>query len=470
MKWKCPVCRQGEQQGNICSNCGFDRTLDLEKYNVITELSETTKQIFLTNYSASLETAREKGSNLWEELERKQKEIEDQQNKIKEQEEALRKASEKIKKYEREEEIEPSEPTIKKRKKFPFVAICAAFLVCGGGIGGYLAVNNGQQKQKNDMTSSETASSDIDATESIAETVTQEVSTQEISTQEISTQETLTQEATSEEPSTEIVTEKPDTMAPVMEGVENGKTYCGAQSITVKDDNLKEVTVNGTPVTLTTEGMVLIEPAVEEQVIEAVDTAENKARVSITVNNGHSYSNGICTICGQKDTNYTINEEAELSEQGKGDNGWYSGDTILKAPDGFYIAFSSNKESFGTETSIEITKEGSYAISYYLMNIESGVVSYAKSIEVNMDKTVPTIRGVQNGKTYYGEQIITVRDDNLKEVTVNGMFVELTNEGTFTIVPKSYTQTIKAVDVAGNKTIVRIMVKEVYQRIKSGDV
>ena len=87
-----------------------------------------------------------------------------------------------------------------------------------------------------------------------------------------------------------------DQTAPVISGVEGKKTYCEAPTLTISDANLVQVTVNGTPVSLTAEGTLTVSPAETEQTIKAVDAAGNEASITITVHNGHSYANGICTV------------------------------------------------------------------------------------------------------------------------------------------------------------------------------
>lgn len=75
-----------------------------------------------------------------------------------------------------------------------------------------------------------------------------------------------------------------DTKAPVIAGIENGVKYCEAKTVTITDDNLKSVTVNGTPVTLSN-GKLTIEPNGDHTVV-AIDYADNKTEVSVK---GHAY-------------------------------------------------------------------------------------------------------------------------------------------------------------------------------------
>ena len=64
-----------------------------------------------------------------------------------------------------------------------------------------------------------------------------------------------------------------------------------------------------------------------------------------------------------------VNVDAQFLTQGLGSNGWYRANATLKAPDGFYIAFTNDRGSFGANKQIVITEEGSYTMKYYLMNI-----------------------------------------------------------------------------------------------------
>ena len=93
-----------------------------------------------------------------------------------------------------------------------------------------------------------------------------------------------------------------DVTAPVIAGIENGKTYCDAQTVTVSDnDGIASVTVNGSPVTLDANGQFMLTPATGIQTIVATDNAGNEMTVTVTVNNGHTDENPkdhTCDFCG----------------------------------------------------------------------------------------------------------------------------------------------------------------------------
>ena len=98
-----------------------------------------------------------------------------------------------------------------------------------------------------------------------------------------------------------------DGTSPVITGIENGKTYCAAQTVTVDEKYVDTVTVNGTAVTLDESGSFTL-PADGEQRIIVTDKAGNTAEMTVTVNDGHTFgewaSNGDgthtrqCTVDG----------------------------------------------------------------------------------------------------------------------------------------------------------------------------
>lgn len=81
-----------------------------------------------------------------------------------------------------------------------------------------------------------------------------------------------------------------DNTAPVVSGIENGKTYCEAQTVTVTEEYIESVKVNGTAVTLNANKQFKLNPAEGTQTIVATDKAGNvSAEITVTVNNGHTY-------------------------------------------------------------------------------------------------------------------------------------------------------------------------------------
>ncbi|BCK81297.1 MAG: InlB B-repeat-containing protein [Firmicutes bacterium] len=99
-----------------------------------------------------------------------------------------------------------------------------------------------------------------------------------------------------------------DNVQPVIGGIENGKIYCEAQTVTVDEKYVNTITVNGTEVTLDENNSFTLAPADGEQRIVVTDKAGNTAEMTVTVNDGHTYgewvSNGDgthtrqCTVDG----------------------------------------------------------------------------------------------------------------------------------------------------------------------------
>ena len=99
-----------------------------------------------------------------------------------------------------------------------------------------------------------------------------------------------------------------DNAQPVISGVENGKTYCGARTVTITEKYIDTVTVNGTAVELDESDSFRLAPANGGQKIIVADKAGNTTEMTVTVDDGHTYgewvSNGDgthtrkCTVDG----------------------------------------------------------------------------------------------------------------------------------------------------------------------------
>ena len=84
-----------------------------------------------------------------------------------------------------------------------------------------------------------------------------------------------------------------DNVQPVIGGIENGKTYCKAQTVTINEKYVDTVTVNGTAVTLNENGGFALAPANGGQRIVVTDKAGNTAEMTVTVNDGHTYGDWV---------------------------------------------------------------------------------------------------------------------------------------------------------------------------------
>ena len=80
-----------------------------------------------------------------------------------------------------------------------------------------------------------------------------------------------------------------DGTAPAINGVENGKTYCEAQTVKINEKYISTVTVNGMAVALDEQDRFVLSPTEREQTIIVTDKAGNTSEITVTVNNGHTY-------------------------------------------------------------------------------------------------------------------------------------------------------------------------------------
>ena len=80
-----------------------------------------------------------------------------------------------------------------------------------------------------------------------------------------------------------------DNVRPVISGIEDGKTYCTAQTVTITEEYVDTVTVSGTAVTLDENKSFILSAADGEQKIVVTDKAGNTAEMTVTVNDGHTF-------------------------------------------------------------------------------------------------------------------------------------------------------------------------------------
>ena len=97
-----------------------------------------------------------------------------------------------------------------------------------------------------------------------------------------------------------------DNIQPVISGIENGKTYCEAQTVTADEKNVDTVTVNGTAVTLDADGGFVLPPTNGEQKIVVTDKAGNNAELTVTVNNGHTFGEWVSDNDGKHTRKCTV--------------------------------------------------------------------------------------------------------------------------------------------------------------------
>ena len=103
-----------------------------------------------------------------------------------------------------------------------------------------------------------------------------------------------------------LVAQWKDIQKPVITGLENGKIYCDAVEFEVSDnDGIASVKANDVELTAT-DGKYTLSKGVGTVTVVATDNAGNTAKVSVTVNNGHTGGEATCTakavceVCGEE--------------------------------------------------------------------------------------------------------------------------------------------------------------------------
>ncbi len=89
-----------------------------------------------------------------------------------------------------------------------------------------------------------------------------------------------------------------DIQKPVITELEKGKTYCDTVEFTVTDNGgIASVKANNVELTATN-GKYTLEKGKGTVTVVATDNSGNTAEVTVTVNNGHTWNNGVCSVCG----------------------------------------------------------------------------------------------------------------------------------------------------------------------------
>ena len=121
-----------------------------------------------------------------------------------------------------------------------------------------------------------------------------------------------------------------DTKAPAFNGITNGSVYCSAVDVTLIEDNLDKLTVNGKEITLDDSMSFKLSPAKGVQSLVATDKAGNKTEISATVNKDHVAAPDdsncttpiVCKYCGKELSK--AHSEHKLSKWKSNGNGTHS--------------------------------------------------------------------------------------------------------------------------------------------------
>lgn len=297
-----------------------------------------------------------------------------------------------------------------------------------------------------------------------------------------------------------------DNTAPILTGDINGKTFCEATEFIAVDENIDTVEVNGQSVEIVNNTFT-VQPFDGISTIVLTDKAGNTTTVTITVNDGHTWTPGqitkpatyfedgeqecACRVCGEtklvaipklidttspagnisidthnwnsflntvtfglffKETQ-TVSVSASDAESGV-DKIYYSlSDRALSETEAENIAdWAEFSDSFNIDPN-------NNHVVYVKITDKTGNSTIINTDGIVLDNIIPQISGVTDGAVYCEAVTVTVSDDNLHTVTLNGEEVSL-NNGQVTVNPAAGEQTIIATDKSGNSTSVTITVND----------
>ena len=183
------------------------------------------------------------------------------------------------------------------------------------------------------------------------------------------------------------------------------------------------------------------------------DAGAPTGEISISTNHWNSFLHTITFgLFFKKTEQVTIT--AQDNESGVASVSYYISDGELTEDE--VKALDSWTAGNTDKTTFSISPDKSCVV-YARITDNQGNVTYISSDGMVFDGTSPSITGVTDGETYCTSQTVTVTDDNLESVTVNGKEQAL-SDGKFTLGAASGAQTIEAADKAGNITTVTVTV------------
>ena len=183
------------------------------------------------------------------------------------------------------------------------------------------------------------------------------------------------------------------------------------------------------------------------------DAGAPTGEISISTNHWNSFLHTITFgLFFKKTEQVTIT--AQDNESGVASVSYYISDGELTEDE--VKALDSWTAGNTDKTTFSISPDQSCVV-YARITDNQGNVTYISSDGMVFDGTSPSITGVTDGETYCTSQTVTVTDDNLESVTVNGKEQAL-SDGKFTLDVKFDTTpiVIAATDKAGNVTTVTV--------------
>ena len=223
--------------------------------------------------------------------------------------------------------------------------------------------------------------------------------------------------------------------------------YTGPIHITGTESKSTRTTVKAIAVK---QGMYDSSVATYTYTISIPDSTAPNGEIKINENRWQSFSNDISFNLFFKNTQTVTITATDNSEQ-KVSIGYLLSDKKLEESELAAKTFVSYNEAFS------VSPNNKYII-YAKLTDNSNNVKYINSNGIVLDNTPPVISGVENGKTYCSAQTVTITEEYLKNVTLDGEPVTLNENHQFTLSPLTATQEIVVTDKAGNQTNISVKI------------
>ena len=210
------------------------------------------------------------------------------------------------------------------------------------------------------------------------------------------------------------------------------------------------IKVNGKVVALAEDDTFTIKDIKENQVITVegvADVTEPTGKIEIAKKSWDSLLNTI-TFGKFFNENLDVKITGEDAGSGIGKIYYYVSNEAMDADAVKALADKDWKEYSDV---FSISEDNKYVVYAKIVD-NAGNTTYISSDGVVIDKVPATVNGVESGKSYTGTTIVTVADDNLESVEINGEQVEIAES--YELVPSETPYTIVAKDKAGNVTTI----------------
>lgn len=221
------------------------------------------------------------------------------------------------------------------------------------------------------------------------------------------------------------------------------------------------VKVNGTPVELDANNRYVITNAQENIVITVegvADITPPTAEITLGTNKWNTFLNNITFGLFFKETQEVT---ITTADNGSGVNTiqyHLAGDKLSEAEVEQITEWEDYNGTF------KIDPNNRYVV-YAKITDNAGNILYINSDGIVLDNIAPTLEGIENGKTYYGDLTVIKSDEqfyDIKTVTLDGEEIGFA-EGTYGLIPADNAEHIVVVeDHAGNKTTYTVTVMKNY--------